>query len=206
MRHEYESAGLTEAEASDDAMVLFAEWLDDAGQAGVNEPNAMVLSTVGPDGAPSSRHLLLKGMSGGGLEFYTNYNSEKSRHIEANPRVALTFPWLELHRQVNMVGSASRLTAEESDAYFDVRPRGSKLGAWASNQSSPLADRSVLDEALANAEARFPDDVPRPPHWGGFRFVPTRVEFWQGRPNRLHDRLRYELQPDASWSRARLAP
>lgn len=206
MRHEYESSGLNEAEAADDAMVLFRQWLDDAGRAGVNEPNAMVLSTVDPDGSPTSRHVLLKGMSEGGLEFYTNYSSDKSQHINTNPKVALTFPWLELHRQVNIVGTASRLTAAESDAYFDVRPRGSKLGAWASDQSSPIADRAVLDGALADADTRFPDEVDRPPHWGGFRVMPHRLEFWQGRPNRLHDRLRYDLQTDQSWSRVRLAP
>ena len=210
MRHEYEARGLAGRDASEDAMEQFGRWLAEAIEAEVTEPNAMVVSTVDGTGRPHSRHLLLKGITNGGFEFYTNYTSAKAAHLDANPNVALTFGWLGLHRQVNVIGRVERLTEEESDAYFAVRPRDSQLGAWASDQSAELADRAVLESQLAEVGDRFPDEVPRPPHWGGYRVQPDEVEFWQGRPSRLHDRLRYSRQEGqeatTTWSRERLSP
>lgn len=209
MRHEYESKGLDIGDVDPDPMAQFDRWLNEAVSAGVVEPNAMVVSSVDADSRPHSRHLLLKGISQGGFEFYTNYTSSKASQLDASGSAALTFGWLALHRQVNIVGTAKRLTEAESDAYFDVRPRGSQLGAWASDQSAPIAGREVLEENLAELESRFPDVVTRPPDWGGYRVTPLEIEFWQGRPSRLHDRLRYrrsEASDLAAWSIARLAP
>jgi pyridoxamine 5'-phosphate oxidase len=183
-------------------------WLSDATAAGVDEPNAMVLATTDDDGTPSSRTVLCKGIDERGVVLYTNYTSAKSHDLRATGRAAATFPWYALQRQVSLRGVVERVTPEETRAYWVTRPRGSQLGAWASAQSAPVADRRALDAALAATEQRFADvaEVPVPPHWGGWRIVPERVEFWQGRANRMHDRLRFELAFDGSWGVRRLAP
>jgi pyridoxamine 5'-phosphate oxidase len=185
-----------------------ARWLSDATAAGVVEPNAMVLATTDDDGWPSSRTVLCKGVDERGVVLYTNYTSAKSRDLRTTRRAAATFPWYALQRQVSLRGGVERVTPEETRAYWETRPRGSQLGAWASAQSTPVADRRALDAALAATEQRFADvaEVPVPPHWGGWRIVPERVEFWQGRANRMHDRLRFELAFDRSWRVRRLAP
>ena len=205
MRHEYETRGLSEHDVASDPMEQFARWLAEAIEAQVVEPNAMVVSTVDTEGRPHSRHVLLKGVSDGGFEFYTNYTSNKGHHVEANTNVALTFGWLGLHRQVNVVGQIEQLNGEDSDAYFAVRPRQSQLGAWASDQSAELSDRAVLEVEVESFARRFPGDVPRPPHWGGYRVRPDAIEFWQGRPSRLHDRIRYS-RAQSAWTRTSLSP
>jgi pyridoxamine 5'-phosphate oxidase len=183
-------------------------WLDEAAAAGVVEPNAMVLATTDVDGAPSSRTVLCKGVDERGVVFYTNYTSAKSRDLRTTRQAAVTFPWYAQQRQVSLRGLVERVAPAETRAYWESRPRGSQLGAWASAQSTPVADRQALDAALAAAERRFADvaEVPVPPHWGGWRIAPERVEFWQGRANRMHDRLRFELGFDRSWQVRRLAP
>jgi pyridoxamine 5'-phosphate oxidase len=206
MRLEYETAGLSEADVASDPLTQFDVWFADAVRAEVYEPNAMVVSTVDGDGQPWSRYVLLKGVGEAGFEFYTNYESNKSTHLSGHTNAALTFGWLELHRQVNVAGTVERVADAESDAYWQVRTRGSQLGAWASEQSRTIGDRSELEERYERFDAQFPNDVPRPPHWGGWRVVPTVVEFWQGRQNRMHDRLRYLQADDGSWSMVRLAP
>ena len=189
-----------------DPLVQLQAWLGDAEAAGIHEPNAMVLSTAGADAAPDARFVLLRGIDARGLAFYTNYASPKARALEANPRAALTFGWGVMQRQVRVQGNVQRVTADESDAYFATRPRGAQIGAWASPQSSELGDREELDSRVAEFESRFAESVPRPPHWGGFRVRPERVEFWQGRPNRLHDRILYSRSGGGAWARTRLAP
>ncbi|WP_461167645.1 pyridoxamine 5'-phosphate oxidase [Tsukamurella serpentis] len=172
-------------------VALWRDWFDAAVAAGAPEPNAMVLATVDADGAPSTRTVLCKGLDERGVEFYTNYGSDKARALAANPVAAVTFPWIAIHRQVHVRGSVSRVSADETAAYWAQRPRGSQLGAWASDQSHPVAGRAAMAQRFAEAEARFDGvDVPVPPQWGGFRIAPEAVEFWQGRENRVHNRVR----------------
>jgi pyridoxamine 5'-phosphate oxidase len=189
-----------------DPIVQFRRWLADAEAAGVAEPGAMVLATATPDGSPSARYVLLRGLDDRGFAFFTNYRSAKAGDLEANPRAALVFGWDPLHRQVRVTGPVERVAASESDAYFASRARGSRIGAWASPQSGVLADRTQLEGLVAEADARFPEEeIPRPPHWGGYRVRPEVVELWQGRQDRLHDRLRYRRDGDG-WAIDRLAP
>jgi pyridoxamine 5'-phosphate oxidase len=208
LRREYEAAGLDEADVPDDPLALFQEWLQCAADAKLAEVNAMVVSTVGEGGAPSSRMVLCKAADARGFVFYTNYGSRKARELEAHPRVALLFPWHPLGRQVRVEGVASRTDASESDAYFATRPRGAQVSAWASEQSSVVASRSVLERRMSDAESAYDaGDVPRPSHWGGIRVEPYVVEFWQGRRDRLHDRLVYRRDDvSAPWSVVRLSP
>ncbi|MGZ6733373.1 MAG: pyridoxamine 5'-phosphate oxidase [Nocardioides sp.] len=205
-REEYSRGGLSEADLAPDPVAMFERWYVEARTAGVREPNAMVVSTTDPDGAPSSRFVLLKSFDADGFVFYTNQASRKGRALAADPRIALLFPWHDLERQVRVEGTAVPLPRAEVAAYFAQRPRGSQLGAWASHQSEVVAGRGELDEAYAAAEARFAgQDVPVPDDWGGYRVVPTSVEFWQGRIGRMHDRLVYVRNRDA-WTTHRLAP
>jgi pyridoxamine 5'-phosphate oxidase len=212
MRRQYRAAGLTEQELAADPYRQFARWFRDAvaaaGDGVLAEPNAMVLSTADADGVPSSRTVLLKGYDRRGFVFFTNYDSRKGRELTANPRAALLFPWHPLARQVLVAGTVRRVPAEETAAYFRSRPYGSRIGAWASEQSAVVASRAELEERYAAAAARWPEgtDVRVPPRWGGFLVEPVSVEFWQGRENRLHDRLRYVPAAGGGWAVERLAP
>jgi pyridoxamine 5'-phosphate oxidase len=193
---------------STDPFTLLTEWLADARRTEINDPTAMTLATIGLDGAPDARIVLLKGQDPRGLVFYTNYESRKGEELSADPRATLVFHWKSLQRQIRVEGTVERVTPEEADAYFVSRPRLSKVGAWASDQSRPLAERAELERRLAEAEERFPgDDVHRPPHWSGFRVVPHRFEFWREMPYRLHDRLVFTRgAAGKSWSTGRLFP
>lgn len=206
LREEYTRGGLTEANAGDDPFVLFRAWFAAALSAGLPEPNAFTLATVGPDGKPAARVVLLKGLDDRGFAFFTNYDSRKGRDIAGNPHVALAFLWHPFERQVRVEGRAERVSPEESDEYYRVRPLGSRLGAWASPQSAVIPGREVLERQHAELLAKYADgNVPRPPNWGGYRVIPDAVEFWQGRPNRLHDRIRFR-RDGGRWVRERLAP
>ncbi len=212
MRLDYETTGIAEDNVDTDPMVEFDRWLTAAIEAEVEEPNAMVVSTVDPSGQPWSRHVLLKGVGPAGFDFYTNYESNKSMDLASNPKAALTFGWLELHRQVNIAGTVARISDTESDAYWAVRTRGSQIGGWASAQSRVLNDRDQLLDQYEKVEEQHPGVVPRPSHWGGWRLTPHTIEFWQGRRNRLHDRLRYtrdrssDSETPGEWTLGRLSP
>lgn len=208
MRVVYTGRALDEADLAGTWHEQLTSWLDDAVSAGVPEPNAMVLATVDAHGRPSCRTVLAKGLDARGVVFYTNLTSAKMRDLDATGFAAVTFPWIALHRQVHLRGPIETLTREETTSYWETRPRGARLGAWASAQSTVVSDRQALDTALAQAAARFADaeHVPLPPHWGGVRIRPVSVEFWQGRPDRMHDRLRYRRAGDGQWLVERLAP
>lgn len=207
LRREYASAALDESGSADDPHEQFTRWFSEAQAAGVPEPNAMTLATSTPDGAPSARIVLLKGYNSAGFAFFTDMRSRKGADLAGNPRAALVFHWADLERQVRVRGSVSRIDRDEAAAYFRTRPVGSKLGAWASTQSAVLADRAELEARWAEREEQFAgDEIPLPPHWGGFRVVPNEIEFWQGRLSRLHDRLLYTRTPEHGWHRVRLSP
>ena len=207
LRREYTQRGLREEDLAADPFTQFGAWFDEVAQADIREPNAMTLATATPDGRPSARMVLLKGVDARGFVFYTNYESRKGNELSANPRAALVFFWVQLERQARVEGRVERVSDEESDLYFASRPEGSQLGAWASQQSATLPDRGPLEARYEELRARYEGhEIPRPPFWGGYRVVPEAVEFWQGRVNRLHDRLRYRHQDDGSWVIERLSP
>jgi pyridoxamine 5'-phosphate oxidase len=206
LRKEYTSAGLDKADVDPDPIVQFHQWFEKVIEADLHEPNAMILATATAEGKPSARTVLLKGYDQRGFVFYTNYKGRKAGELEVNPTCALLFYWGELERQVRIEGLARRLSGEESDAYFASRPRGSRLGAWASEQSHPVDDRSILEERVRALEGEYEGhEIPRPPFWGGYRVEPDTIEFWQGRENRLHDRIVYH-RSRRGWKIVRLQP
>jgi pyridoxamine 5'-phosphate oxidase len=205
LRREYADRGLAEDDLAPDPFTMFQRWYHDAIAADLYEPNAMVVATASPDGIPSSRLVLLKGFSADGWVFYTNLGSRKGSELRANSRCALLFPWHPVERQVRVDGVAEVLPRSDVEAYFATRPRGAQLGAHASRQSHPVASRQELEDAWSAADSSYPDDVPVPDHWGGYRVSPEAVEFWQGRPGRLHDRIVYTRDSEG-WTTTRLAP
>ena len=205
IREDYSKRQLSEEDCAADPLVQFEQWLNEAMTAQVNEPTAVNVAAVGTDGRPNSRMVLLKEVNPRGFVFFTNYQSRKGQSLAAHPFAALTFVWPELERQVRIEGRVEKLDAAASDEYFASRPYTSRIGAWASEQSSVIADKSVLVKRAAAIGLKYPLNVPRPPHWGGYIVIPDFVEFWQGRPSRLHDRIRYRLS-DGLWLKERLAP
>lgn len=207
LRREYALAGLKESDLDPNPFKQFDKWFQQALAAGLPEPNAMTLATATPDGKPSARVVLLKGFDERGFVFFTNYESQKGHELSANPLAALVCYWAELERQVRIGGRVSRVSAEESEAYFHSRPLGSQLGAWASRQSEVVGGRKILEERLEKLTQEYQNKpIPLPPYWGGYRVAPDTIEFWQGRPNRLHDRLRYTRQSGDQWLIERLSP
>ena len=206
LRKDYTLAGLRRVELETDPIQQFQKWFQQALDARLLEPSAMTLATADQQGRPSARIVLLKGLDERGFIFFTNYESRKGRELAENPNAALVFYWAELERQVRVSGGAARISRGESEKYFTARPRGHQLGAWVSTQSEVIANRAVLEKRLDEFEQRYPGAVPLPPFWGGFVLSPIEIEFWQGRPNRLHDRFRYTRRPDNTWLIERLAP
>lgn len=207
MRREYTQRSLDTRDVSPDPVKQFQQWFDEAVRAQVPEPNAMILSTASPEGRPSARVVLLKGIEEASFVFFTNYESRKGQLMGVNPQVALTFFWVELERQVRIEGTVHKTSDERSIQYFHSRPRGSQIGAWVSSQSQKIADRSVLEQRLQEFTQKFEGQtVPKPPHWGGYAVAPHTIEFWQGRPSRLHDRILYTLREHNYWTIERLSP
>ena len=206
LRKTYAKDELVEDRAHGAPLAQFTHWMDQALAAGIDEPNAMTVATVGADGRPSTRVVLIKGFDERGIVWFTNYESRKGRELASNPFAALQFHWVALERVVRIEGRVARVDGAESDAYFASRPLASRIGAWASEQSRPIASRATLVARAAEFGLKFGLSPPRPPHWGGYRLEPDRWEFWQGRPSRLHDRLVYRLRDDGGWDRTRLAP
>ncbi|KST67668.1 pyridoxamine 5'-phosphate oxidase [Mastigocoleus testarum] len=207
LRKDYTLQELNETEVDPNPVIQFQKWFDQVCSVDIPEPNAMTVATVSSEGKPSARMVLLKDYDGRGFVFYTNYNSRKGQELIANPHAALVFWWAQLERQVRITGSVEKISAQESDEYFHSRPFNSRLGAWTSNQSEIVSSRQTLEQRLRELQAKYQDlEVPRPPHWGGFRVIPAEIEFWQGRSSRLHDRLLYSRHDDDTWEIERLSP
>ncbi|MCM1983422.1 pyridoxamine 5'-phosphate oxidase [Lyngbya confervoides] len=207
LRENYTQAGLIESDLAADPWRQFTQWFQEALGANLIEPNAMTLATVTPEGKPTARIVLLKELDDRGFIFFTNYTSRKAQDLASNPWAALVFLWTALERQVRIEGQVEKIADSETDAYFQTRPRGSQLGAWVSPQSQVISDRQYLEDELDRLTQQYRNQaIPRPPHWGGYRVIPNRIEFWQGRPNRLHDRLCYQIKAEGGWTVERLAP
>ncbi|MEH0158389.1 pyridoxamine 5'-phosphate oxidase [Limibacter armeniacum] len=206
IRLDYAKKELSEEDCLANPIEQFNMWMEEAIKSEVNEPTAMTISTVSPEGRPAARTVLLKGVEDNQFVFYTNYNSRKGTHLLSNPVAALTFFWPELERQVNIEGTVTRVSDVKSDEYFASRPYKSRVGAWASEQSSEITSKNIILKRFATYAAKYLTHVPRPPHWGGFAISPDRIEFWQGRPSRLHDRVLYTLDENGNWNKKRLAP
>jgi pyridoxamine 5'-phosphate oxidase len=207
IRKDYQLQSLLESDIAADPFTQFNRWWDDAVKSELDEINAMTLATASLAGIPSARIVLLKKVTDAGFVFFSNYNSHKGTELEENPRACLVFFWKELERQVRITGKVEKVSMQESDEYFNSRPVGSRIGAWASPQSSAIASREMIEHNMLKYEKQFAEtQITRPPHWGGYVVIPTVIEFWQGRPNRLHDRLQYSILPDGNWKIERLAP